>query len=231
MAEADAIRLSASAWFRGERRRERRKCTLADSDITAYTQAQVAFARRAWPMKAAQELRSAAVFSELQRCALLLGLPLDVVMAFSRAAQDELSHAEVCTMVGERLGAAGPRLEMRGVETRFAAHPDTQRRFLALLLAETAVGETVSCALFRAAVRSSREPLTRSALSLILADEALHARLGWKALGWVLQTRDLVDAPFLRDELRRHFQWIEQGTRGSRPPPAGGKGIVQSGIG
>jgi hypothetical protein len=183
---------------------------LSDPDRAAYTEAQVALARRAWPMKAAQELRSATVFSELQRCALLLGLPLDMAMAFSRAAQDELAHAEICTRVGEQLGADGPSPEMRSVETRFAAHPDTRRRFLALLLAETAVGETLSCALFRSAVRFSREPLTRSALSLILADEALHARLGWKALSWVLDSRELVEVPFLRDEVRRHLQWIEQ---------------------
>lgn len=52
-------------------------------------------------------------------------------------------------------------------------------RCASLLLVEVAIGETISMCLFRAGRRSASEPLTRSALSLILRDEARHQRLGW----------------------------------------------------
>ncbi len=53
---------------------------------------------------------------------------------------------------------------------------------LSLLLAEGAVGETLSAATFAAIRAGVREPRTRAALSLILRDEARHARTCWEVL-------------------------------------------------
>jgi hypothetical protein len=161
-------------------------------------------------MKAAQELRSAAVFAELQRLAIVCALPLELASVLADAARDELLHAELCFRVAEVLGSAPDRVEVEPVEARFAAFRDRRQRLLALLLIEVAIGETLSCSLFRAAAHRSGEPLTRLALSVILRDEARHARLGWQALtvlrpGWSEDERQL-----LVDELHRQLGPIEQ---------------------
>jgi hypothetical protein len=182
MAEPDsAPQLRASSWLRAQAGRRLSLPPLCPAVLEGFSTEQVAFARQAWPMKAAQELRSAAVFTELHQLAILCALPLDLAVVLADAAGDELLHARLCIRVSELLGIPRGLVEMDSLEARFASVPDRRRRLLSLLLIEVAVGETVSCSLFRAAAKGSEEPLTRHALSVILRDEARHARIGWQA--------------------------------------------------
>ena len=212
MAEAKLHWLShkTSSWLQAKAHRRRPFPPLPPAQLARFAKEHVEFAARAWPMKAAEELRSAAIFSELQRLSILCDLPIDVSMVLASAAQDELLHAELCLQVAGRLGAAGGVADLDTVWQRFASHPEGRERFLALLLVEVAIGETISCALFRAAARNSGEPLTRAAFSLILHDEAVHSRIGWEVLAAIRPELSTDECLLLSEELRQQFALLEQ---------------------
>jgi hypothetical protein len=159
-----------------------RATKLPEPVLAPYTSAQVSFAAAAWPMRAAEELRSARIFRALARAADVAGMPDPWPARFAAAVRDEIRHARLCVTVGERLGTAEPQYDVRPVRARLAALPEPLLRAAALLLVEVAMGETISMFLFRAGRRSAKEPLTRAALSSIVADEARHQRLGWMGL-------------------------------------------------
>jgi hypothetical protein len=155
---------------------------LPAADLTGFTRAQVAFARAAWPMRAAEELRSALIFRALARTATALNLREQWPECFVGMVVDEVRHARLCAEVGARLGAPAPHYDASPVRARLAALEEPIRRITALLLVEAAMGETVSTMLFRAGRRSTTEPLTRAALSAILSDEVRHQRNGWTGI-------------------------------------------------
>jgi hypothetical protein len=147
--------------------------------LSSYTPSQIAFARRAWPMRAAEELRSALIFRALARASRAASMPAVWSERFDAAVRDEVRHARLCAHVGRTLGAGEPRYDPAAVRARLAGLSDPVTRAGALLLVEVAIGETISMSLFRAGRRGSREPLTRAALESILRDEVRHQRLGW----------------------------------------------------
>ncbi len=167
-------------------------------DFARYSEAQLRFAGSAWPMRAAEELRSALVFRALARAARAAGMPDPWPGRFDAAVRDELHHARLCARVGARIGAPEPVYDARPVRKRLAFLPDPRMRAAALLLVEVAIGETISTYLFRAGRRAATEPLTRGTLSAILVDEVRHQRLGWTGL--------LALLPALPDSLREAVQ-------------------------
>ena len=156
--------------------------TLPPVDLTGFTPAQVGFAAAAWPMRAAEELRSALIFRALARAAGAAKLPEPWTKRFEAMVVDEIGHARLCAEVGSRLGAERPQYDARPVRARLTALTDPLGRTTAILLVEAAMGETISMALFRAGRRAATEPLTRAALSAILADEVRHQRNGWTGM-------------------------------------------------
>jgi hypothetical protein len=179
-------------------------------DLAPYTPAQIAFAVAAWPMRAAEELRSALIFRALARASRAAGLAEEWTGRFAAAANDEVGHAQLCATVGVRLGAVRPRYDARPVKARLERLPDALARAAALLLVEVAMGETVSLAMFRAGRRAAVEPLTRAALHTILADEVRHQRLGWSASTWLWPALPAPNRRALQDEARRGLAAMEQ---------------------
>jgi hypothetical protein len=161
---------------------------LPDARLDGFGAPQIAFAAAAWPMRAAEELRSALVFRALARAAGTVAMWAPWLPAFGEAMGDEVRHARLCAEVGARLGAPPPRYDREPVRRRLARLPEPRARAAALLLVEVAMGETISMSLFRAGRRAAKEPLTRAAFSAILLDEARHQRLGWSALASLLPT-------------------------------------------
>ncbi len=150
--------------------------------LAGYDADDVAFARDAWPLKAAEELRSALIFRALARASARWPIGQAWTAQFLACAHDEVFHAKLCAATGARLGAPAPRYDATPVHARLAPLADAARRACALVLIEVAVGETISLAMFRAGRRAAREPLTRAALERILIDEVRHQRLGWSAI-------------------------------------------------
>jgi hypothetical protein len=167
--------------------------------LGAFDDGQLRFAREAWPMRAAQELRSALIFRALAGAARTARIPEPWPSQFDSAVRDELRHARLCVAIGARLGASLPAYDPAPVRARLAALPDARVRAVSLLLVEVAIGETISMYLFRAGRRSATEPLTRAALGAIAGDEVRHQRLGWSSLGAIWPSLD----ESLRDSLQR----------------------------
>jgi hypothetical protein len=161
--------------------RSSRATELPAPELAAFTPSQIAFAAAAWPLRAAEELRSALIYRALAAAAPSV-LPAPWPERFATVAREEVGHAQLCAAIGERLGAAPPAYDAAPVRARLAAILDPIARTAAIVLAEVAIGETISMALFRAGRRTTTEPLTRAALESILADEVRHQRLGWQAL-------------------------------------------------
>src|SRR5438067_8084910 len=140
-----------------------RPIELPRASLAPYSDAQIRFAVEAWPMRAAEELRSALIFRALARDARRVHLPEPWPTRFLDAMRDEVRHARLCAVVGEQLGAAKPSYDATLVRARVACHTDPLARAAALLLVEVAMGETISMLLFRAGRRAAAEPLTRAA--------------------------------------------------------------------
>jgi len=161
--------------------------------LAPYSNAQLRFAVAAWPMRAAEELRSALIFRALSRAAGVCGMPEPWPTRFVAAMRDEVRHARLCATVGSRLSAPAPKYDAGPVRARLAGLRDPLMRTAALLLVEVAMGETISMYLFRAGRRATVEPLTRAALRSILGDEVRHQRLGWTGFTslWPMLTESL----------------------------------------
>jgi hypothetical protein len=159
---------------------------LPATDLAPYSVAQLRFAVAAWPMRAAEELRSGLIFRALSRAAKVCRMSEPWPTRFGEAMQDEVRHARLCAAVGTRLGAPAPSYHPLPVRARLASLPDPVVRLLSLLLVEVAVGETISVSLFRAGRRDAVEPLTRAALGVIVRDEIRHQGLGWEGLAALL---------------------------------------------
>jgi hypothetical protein len=179
-------------------------------DLAPYSAAQVAFAAAAWPMRAAEELRSALIYRALARAMRAAGAASSSIEDIERVVREEVGHARIAAFVGAALGADAPRYESDPVRRRLAQYPEPRRRASALLLVEVAMGETVSMALFRAGRGATAEPLSRAALQAMLADEVRHQRLGWTLLTslWPSYSEHLRSS--LQEDARRGLAAMEQ---------------------
>lgn len=173
---------------------------------------QLRFAREAWPMRAAQELRSALIFRALAGAARTAHVPEPWPSRFDGAVRDELRHARLCAAIGARLGASSPAYDAAPVRARLADLPDARIRAASLLLVEVAIGETISMYLFRAGRRAATEPLTRAALGAIVGDEVRHQRLGWSGLGATWPSLDDATREWMQREAARGLAGCEQTT-------------------
>src|SRR5512146_1458373 len=73
--------------------------------LAGYGEAEVAFARDAWPLRAAEELRSALIFRALAQASARSPICASWAARFLAAAHDEIFHAKLCAATGARLGA------------------------------------------------------------------------------------------------------------------------------
>jgi hypothetical protein len=178
--------------------------------IETYAPRDVAFAISAWPLRAAEELRSALIFHALAHASARSPITAEWTPQFVAATHDEVAHARFCAAVGARLGAAPPRWDAHPVRARLRPMTEPLLRASALTLVEVAIGATISMAMFRAGRRAAREPLTRAALERILTDEVRHQRLGWNAMGAWLPDLPAEIRGALQEEARLALGAMEQ---------------------
>jgi hypothetical protein len=171
----------------------------------------VRFAAQAWPLRAAEEDRSQAIFQEVGVLAREVCLGEGLSARLTDAARDEGEHRTLCIRVGKQMSARAPRLDRSAVRARLRGLPGAPReRLLSLLVVEVATGESVSCSLFSAALERAQDELTRSALTTILRDEARHALLGWDCLAAALEGAPEASMAWAREEARRGLASLEQ---------------------
>ena len=134
----------------------------------------------AWPLRAAEELRSALIYRALARAS-RSALPA-FAERFAGVAREEVGHARLCATIGAELGAAPPHYDAEPVRARLARLGDPLERTIALVTAEVAIGETISMTMFRESRRAASGLRARGAFATIVADESRHQQLGWDAL-------------------------------------------------
>jgi hypothetical protein len=136
-----------------------------------------------WARLAAFEHASVASFARVSLELMALGAPPELLMACQRAGADEIEHARLLWGLARAYGAAeagpGP-LPLDGL--RICTDVDA---IIDALVAEACVAETVAAAEVRQAAQSAADPEVRELLSRIADDEAEHAALGWRTLGWI----------------------------------------------
>ncbi len=183
---------------------------LPEPELAAYTAAQLRFAVAAWPLRAAEELRSALIYRALTRASRATALEASWTARFAAVVGDEVGHARLCASVGARLGAATPHYDAEQVRARLAPLRDPLDRTAALLVTEVAIGETISMWLFRAGRRATIEPLARAVLEQIVGDEVRHQQLGWDALAALWPSLDPARRVGLQREASRALASSEQ---------------------
>lgn len=154
----------------------------------------------AWTRDALAEHASIASFARHALELLAVGAPAGLVEGALRAMGDEIEHARLCFALASR--HAGRSLGPGALDAGGALEGPLD---LAAVAAATArdgcVNETIS-ALVAAAMRdAATDPEARAALERIADDEARHAELAWRFVGWAIATggapvRRAVDAAF-----------------------------------
>jgi hypothetical protein len=136
-----------------------------------------------WADRARNELTTSTCFAEIYRALVALEAPFELLGSASRAVDDELRHAEICTFVAGRY--AGAPVEMPRVEvfrpTRFHGCTPTESQLLLVIL-HSCLNEGIAVSYMQACLASAAGPLARAAVREIMQDEVHHARLGWALL-------------------------------------------------
>jgi hypothetical protein len=134
---------------------------------------------------ASGEYGAVAAFSQLTAALALVGAPFDLVSASTRAAADEMRHAELALRMAIlcRGRDFGVRVDRAVLDRRFAKKLSLHD--IDLLMVEVPVlGETMAAALLMATKKIVRESVAKAITLQLVADEVHHARLGWYYMHW-----------------------------------------------
>ena len=144
---------------------------------------------KTWLGRMHEEHRAVGAFGQLTTELVATGCDHAVLALVTRAAADEVAHAEVCrTMARRYLDGDQIPHQMRG-EWLLPAYGDASRSENALLNVVTmcCLSETFTTAYFTRMLQLTSVTEIRAAVRGLLADELGHARLGWAHLGWSLE--------------------------------------------
>jgi len=142
-----------------------------------------------WARIGLMEHASIAAFARFVMHLLAAGAPPDLVRASQEAMGDETEHTRLAfalasTFEGRPLGP-GP-LSINGALDGFNVD-----EFVATLLREGCIGETMAAIEAHEALQGATDPAVRSVLSTLARDELRHAELAWRTLSWLLASERL----------------------------------------
>jgi hypothetical protein len=169
--------------IRGLSREPRRPLPTHDPAIDALapdTRAQLA---RIWADRARSELGAGSGFAIVVTELYALGADPKVLALATRAAHDEVKHAELCHLLACAYAGAHlsmPRPKRVGMPVHAGAD-DTLRAHLHVV-GLSCINETIAAAFVEACLLHAEAPLVRAIQTEHLADEVEHARVGWAHL-------------------------------------------------
>ncbi len=139
-----------------------------------------------WAADALAEHASIAMFSRFSLQLLALGAPSDLVAGAQRAALDEVRHAKLCFALASayRGQELGPSALPLGGEVELSADPAA---VAAATVRRGCIGDAIAASLAAEACARAHDPAVKGVLALIAEDEARHAELAWRAVGWLLE--------------------------------------------
>lgn len=149
---------------------------------------------RRWASIARMEHASVASFARFTLELMAMGAPPELLLASQQAAMDEVAHARAIFTLAS--AAAGQPIGPGPMDLGTTPPATDRRAVMTALIREACVGETIGVAEAQAAVRCCVDPHLRATLQTIADDEARHAALAWRTLGWLLAEGD----PALRRE-------------------------------
>jgi hypothetical protein len=189
----------------------------ADPDVSALSGAARDLLAKRWAETARGEHASVPAFSRLSLTLMSLGAPADLVEAAHRAALEEIAHARLTfALAGAYAGAGlapGPLPELQGAGATTAT---SLSRLAAESLIDGCLNEGFAAAVATAASARARDAASRDAWATIARDEASHAELAWRIVGWCL---DQV-GPALGAELRKAIHTAPASIAASDVPPS-----------
>lgn len=147
-----------------------------------------------WLHAARMEHASVPAFADVALLLAAVGAPLDLVTAAHTAALDEVAHTTVSYAFANAYGGtthapgALPRLLGRRTGSRLRGRRGTLRRLAVEALRDGCLLEGYAGELAAAGADSAVDPAVAAALRGIARDEAAHAELSWRILGWCLAT-------------------------------------------
>ena len=140
----------------------------------------------AWANDAAMEHASVAAFARFTLELLSIGAPPEILLEAQTATRDEIEHARMCFTMASRY--VGRPIGPDALDTHGAGGLRSLAEIAAATVKEGCIGETLSAALAEERARGAAHPYTRSVLERIADDEANHAELAWRFVGWAIAT-------------------------------------------
>ena len=138
------------------------------------------------------EYGAVTVFSRITASMVIHSIPFDFISAASRAATDELRHADYAAQFSELCTGKPVLLEL---DRKTLDHsPMTLPELDRLMLELAAIGEAFACGLISACFELATDPVARAYFGNLIKDEVHHARLGfhyleWRAPQWTLEEK------------------------------------------
>jgi hypothetical protein len=161
-----------------------------------------------WARVGLMEHASIASFARFTLQLLALGAPPELVRDAQEAMGDETEHARLA--FGLASAFAGRPLGPGPLAIDRALDGFDLRDFVATLIREGCVGETVAAIEAREALEHVTDPAVRAVLETIARDDLRHAALAWQVLGWVVASgradREIVYGEVLRAVREVHAQ-------------------------
>jgi hypothetical protein len=145
---------------------------------------------RIWGERIPTEYRSITGFSTLSFDFIAAGAPVDLVAVCHRVCIDELRHTELAVKMVELYGGHLPPLprEIASLPADESLTAVGQACRSAILL--SCLGETFACTELAMLRDRAVDPVVRGVLTVFLADEIVHARVGWAYLAHAFKTAD-----------------------------------------
>ena len=147
---------------------------------------------RIWGERIPTEYRSITGFSTLSFDFIAAGAPVDLVAVCHRVCIDELRHTELAVKMVEIYGGHLPPLprEISSLPADESLTAVAQACRSAIVL--SCLGETFACTELAMLRERAVDPVVRGVLTVFLADEIVHARVGWAYLAHAFKTADAV---------------------------------------
>lgn len=145
---------------------------------------------RIWAERIPTEYRSITGFSTLSFDFIAAGAPVDLVAVCHRVCIDELRHTELAVKMVEIYGGHLPPLprEISALPSDTSLTVVAQACRSAMLL--SCLGETFACTELAMLRDRCVDPVVEGVLRIFLADEIVHARVGWAYLAHAFKTAD-----------------------------------------
>jgi hypothetical protein len=175
----------------------------------------------AWSLDAQAEHASVASFSRFAMELLSVGAPPELVAGAHRAALEEIEHAQICFALASAYAGAPRGPGALAVDGAMQRSGDLAA-ILRATVEEGCVGETLAAVEADAAASAASDPVVRTALSRIAADEARHAALAWQTVAWALQHGGAAARHAVREGLLQAERGLDQ--RLAAMPNDGGDG-------